>query len=167
MQELKQLLGFSSGSLPFTYLGVLIFKGKPKVIHLQYIADRIKSKWSSWKGNLLSIMGRAQLVNSVISGMLLYSFNIYLWPVSLIKTVDRWIKNFVWSGDVSVKKVVTVTWSKVCSPIYEGGLGLRSIRAINRAALLKLSWELISSKESWAVFLKAKFFRHKKPAVNS
>jgi hypothetical protein len=53
----SNLLGFNSGSVPFNYLGCPIFVGKPKVIHFQAIADKIKIKLSSWKGSLLSIMG--------------------------------------------------------------------------------------------------------------
>jgi hypothetical protein len=44
-----QLLNFQIGSIPFNYLGVPIFKGKPKVCHLQAIADKIKLKLSAWK----------------------------------------------------------------------------------------------------------------------
>lgn len=105
---MSSFLGFSAGSLPFNYLGVPLFKGKPKLIYLQPIIDRIKSKISSWKGSILSIMGRLQLVNSVIQGMLAYSFHIYVWPVSLIMQLDGWIRNFIWSGDIHKRKYVTV-----------------------------------------------------------
>jgi hypothetical protein len=57
-----QLLNFNIGSLPFNYLGVPIFKGKPKASYLQPIADKIKLKLSAWKASLLSIAGRVQLV---------------------------------------------------------------------------------------------------------
>jgi len=42
------------------------------------ITDRIKTKLSTWKGTSLSIMGRVQLVKSIIHGMLVYSFHVYL-----------------------------------------------------------------------------------------
>jgi hypothetical protein len=78
---------------------VHIFKGKPKVFHLQSIADRIKLKLSSWKASLLSIAGRVQLVKSVIQSMTIYSISLYSWPISLIKEVEKNIRNFIWSGD--------------------------------------------------------------------
>ncbi|MCI27995.1 RNA-directed DNA polymerase (Reverse transcriptase), partial [Trifolium medium] len=59
---IAQLLNFKMGNLPFNYLGVPIFKGKPKVFHLQPIADKIKMKLSAWKASLLSMAGRVQLV---------------------------------------------------------------------------------------------------------
>lgn len=60
------VLVFSVGKLPCNYLGVPIFKGKPRRAHLMPIADKIKSKLSAWKAYLLSITGRVQLVRSVI-----------------------------------------------------------------------------------------------------
>jgi len=54
-----------------------IFKGKSKVIHFRMITDRIKNKLTTWKGRILSIMGRVQLVKSVIHGMMVYSFHVY------------------------------------------------------------------------------------------
>lgn len=77
LAEIKEVLGFQQGHIPFKYLGVPIFKGKPKVAYLQSIENRIKAKLAAWKGSLLSIMGRLQLINSVINSMLLYSFKVY------------------------------------------------------------------------------------------
>lgn len=160
--EIGSFLGFLSGSLPFNNLGVPLFKGKPKVVYLQHIIDRIKQKLSSWKGSLLSILGKVQLVNSVIHDMLAYSFYIYVWPISLIKQVDGWIRNFIWSGDIHKRKYVTVAW-KVCFPISDGGLDLRRIRSINEASMLKMCWDLISSSEQWAQLLKARFLKNLQP----
>lgn len=108
-------------------------------------------------------MGRVQLVNSIINSMLLYSFHIFSWPISLLKSIDRWIRNFVWAGDIHTKKLVIVAWKKVCLPVKEWGLGLRSIRAIDDAAILKLSWDVMCSNAGWAEFLRARFMKLKQP----
>jgi len=86
---LAQMSGFSVGTLPFQYLGCPIFQGKPKCIHFQSIVDRIKVNLAPWKGVLLSIMGRVQLVKSIVHVMLVYSFHIYHLPVRLLKMLDR------------------------------------------------------------------------------
>lgn len=69
------------------------------------------------------------------------------------------IKNFIWAGDVNVRKVTTVAWHRVCTPLQDGGLGLRSISRINAVALYKLSWELASGSTQWALFLRAQFYK--------
>ncbi|GAU50263.1 hypothetical protein TSUD_409090 [Trifolium subterraneum] len=82
--------------------------GRPKTVHLQSIADKIKAKLASWKGHLLSMMGRIQLVNSVIHGMLIYSFKIYSWPArffSYNKPRASYIASSIWPG---IKKAFLV-----------------------------------------------------------
>jgi len=74
---IANMLGFSVGTVPFLYLGCPIFQGKPKVIHFRSILDKIRNKLATWKGTILSIMGRVQLVKSIIHGMLVYSFHVY------------------------------------------------------------------------------------------
>jgi hypothetical protein len=111
-----QLLNFNIGSLPFNYLGVPIFKGKPKASYLQPIADKIKLKLSAWKVSLLSIAGRVQLVRSVIQSMLIYSISLYSWSVSLLKDIEKSVRNFIWSGDIDRRKLVTISWKKICRP---------------------------------------------------
>lgn len=44
LNQIVNILNFNVGSMPFNYLGVPIFKGKPKACYLQPIADKIKLK---------------------------------------------------------------------------------------------------------------------------
>ncbi|GAU48468.1 hypothetical protein TSUD_324180 [Trifolium subterraneum] len=150
LAQIVNLIGFKIDSLPFNYLGVPIFKGRPKAIYFYLIADKIKAKLSAWKDSLVSIAGRAQLVKSVIQSMLIYSISVYSWPVSLLKSIETWSRNFIWSGDINKRKLVTMAWKKVCVPYVEGGLAIRSLRSLNEASNLKLCWELLKSNEDWA-----------------
>jgi hypothetical protein len=158
-----QLLNFRIDSIPFNYLGVPIFKGKPKSCHLQPIADKIKLKLSTWKASLLSMAGRVQLVKAVIQSMLIYSISIYSCPASLIKVVEKHIRNFICSGDPDKRKLVTVSWKKICRPLSQGGLNLRSLTKLNSASNLKLCWNLCNSNSSWACLLRDRVFRGKRP----
>ena len=40
-------------------------------------------------------------------------------------------------------------WSKVCSPLSEGGLGLRKLVDFNRALLGKWLWRYGHEREAW------------------
>jgi len=77
LEQITNLIGFNKGSLPFSYLRVPIFKGKPKKSHLQPIADKIKSKLGAWKASLLSIAGRVILVKPVIQGTMMHTISLY------------------------------------------------------------------------------------------
>lgn len=91
---LVALSGFQIGSLPFIYLGVPLFKGKRNMILLQPIADRLINKLVSWKGSLLSFVGRVELVKSSIVGMLTHNMTAYAWSLSLIADIKRAVKLF-------------------------------------------------------------------------
>jgi hypothetical protein len=91
--------------------------------------------------------------------MTIYNITTYAWPVSILKTIEAWRRNFIWSGDINQKKLVIVAWKKVCSPFDEGGLGLRSLVCLNEAANLKLCWDFLHSDEDWVVILRSRMMR--------
>ena len=162
-QMIAGLLGFSEGTIPFNYLGCPVFKGKPKCIYFQAITDKIKVKMATWKGVMLSIMGRVQLVKSIIHGMLVYSFHIYMWPRKLLQRIDSWIKNFIWSGDILTRKVCTVSWKRMCHPWAAGGLDLKSTRLINESLMLQLAWQFTSGNSQWSQLLRQRYLSHGHP----
>ncbi|CAL5204293.1 unnamed protein product [Lathyrus oleraceus] len=47
---------FSKGSLPFNYLGILIFKWRPKAIHLSLISDKILARLSAFRQIFIPIL---------------------------------------------------------------------------------------------------------------
>ncbi|XP_024636247.1 uncharacterized protein [Medicago truncatula] len=159
LSQIANFIGFKIGQLPFTYLGVPIFKGKPKVVYFQPVADKVRLKLAAWKASLLSIAGRVQLVKSVVQGMLIHSITVYSWPTSLLRDLEKYIKNFIWSGDTSKRKLVTVSWKNICKPYDEGGLGIRSLIKLNEASNLKLCWNLANSDMQWARILRSRTVR--------
>jgi hypothetical protein len=99
----------------------------------------------------------------MVHGMIIHSISVYSWPRTLLKDIARWIRNFLWSEDISKRKLVTVALHKVCLPFSEGGLGIRSLTSINEAENLKLCWELFNSTEAWAILLKNRVLRNYSP----
>ena len=57
--------------------------------------------------------------------------------------------DFLWSGIGEEFKHHLVNWPKVCSPIREGGLGIRNLRLFNRALLGKWLWHFASEPGAW------------------
>lgn len=132
--------GFSKGSLPFNFLGILIFKGRVKLSYLSHIFDIIMNKLIAWKGYLLSMAGRLILVKSIIQGMIYYTINIYFWPVSLLRRIERAIRNFLWTKDIHKRKLLVVAWKKTWQYFMKGGLSICSLIRLNESINLKLSW---------------------------
>jgi hypothetical protein len=70
-----------------------------------------------------------------------YAYSLYrhlFLPVKLIKELEKWIRNFIWSGNINQRKILTVAWNNVCKPFKEGGLGIRNLSDINEAGNLKI-----------------------------
>lgn len=103
---------------------------------------------------------------STLEFQIYHSFHVYCWPSAVRKEIDRHIRNFIWSGDPIVKKICIVAWKQLCKPVKEGGLGIKSLKSLSEAVLLKISFELIASNKECATFLRSKFFHHNKPVHN-
>ncbi|GJS56143.1 RNA-directed DNA polymerase, eukaryota, reverse transcriptase zinc-binding domain protein, partial [Tanacetum coccineum] len=63
-------------------------------------------------------------------------------------------KNFVWSKNDAAKGIASVAWKEVCRPKDEGGLGLKSLKVMNHALMVKHLWNIASKKDSlWVKWL--------------
>nr|XP_011470584.1 PREDICTED: uncharacterized protein LOC105353269 [Fragaria vesca subsp. vesca] len=165
--SISNFLGIPLGSAPFMYLGALIFHGKPRASYFHQIVDKIRIKLSSWVSSFLSMAGRLQLIKSVIFSMLVYIFQVYEWPVSVVRKIEVWCRNFLWSGSIDKRGIPLVAWKSCCSPIAEGGLGLKQLVLLNRSLLLKRCWEIYTAQSEGCAFIRNRFSRRKSYAPSS
>lgn len=91
--------------------------------------------------------------------MLLYSFHIYSWSTSLTNDVYKWNRSFIYSSDNEHRKLVIVAWHKVFHPLHEGGLGIRYLTHIHNVAIIKFSWDSITSSPHWVILLRGRIFQ--------
>jgi hypothetical protein len=61
-------------------------------------------------------------------------------PALVAKRIEKIQRDFLWGGLNDEGKMHLVEWDKVCSPLDEGGLGIRDIRRFNQALLGKWLW---------------------------
>uniref|UniRef100_A0A453N3P2 Reverse transcriptase domain-containing protein n=1 Tax=Aegilops tauschii subsp. strangulata TaxID=200361 RepID=A0A453N3P2_AEGTS len=61
LPEVLQSFGGSLVDFPMTYLGLPISTTRLRLIHFQFILDRIKARLAGWKGRLLNLAGRRVL----------------------------------------------------------------------------------------------------------
>jgi len=108
-------------------------------------------------------MGRIQLVKSIIHGLLVYSFHVYMWPQRLLRLLDSWIKNFIWNSDIHTRKVCTVSWKVLCLSWSAGSLDVKPTRLINESFMLKLAWQLTHSNSQWAELFRGRYFTNGRP----
>ncbi|PWA63278.1 RNA-directed DNA polymerase, eukaryota, Reverse transcriptase zinc-binding domain protein [Artemisia annua] len=69
IEGMARSTGCTTGSLPFTYLGLPIGSSMKRLIHWQSLIDKFESRLSRWKAKLLFICGRSTLVKTVLGSV--------------------------------------------------------------------------------------------------
>ncbi|XP_026428870.1 uncharacterized protein LOC113324796 [Papaver somniferum] len=156
---ISNYLGIERVMFPDKYLGIQLKPGFVRHIHVRQVVEKIMDKLAGWKGKLLSFQARIVLIKSVISSYVIHSMAVYIWPCTVIKQVERTIRNFLWSGDAEKRKYFTVLYDDLCLPKHEGGLGIKKLNDVNRAMLMKLWISIRDSNKIWDRFLRAKYFK--------
>lgn len=152
------ILGFASTPNIGKYLGIPLKHLGSSSLDYNFILDRVKNKLAGWKANLLSLVGRAILIQASSSTIPAYVMQCSLLPHRILEGIDQVNRNFLWGSTDSVRKIYWVGWSKVTQPKNVGGLRLQSARGRNIALLTKLNWKFHTEKESLrARVLKAKY----------
>jgi mannosylglycoprotein endo-beta-mannosidase len=101
--SLAQVFGCNAGSFPFTYFGLPMGLTKPQVkdyANLIFRTERMMSATSQF----LSLAGRLQLVNSIISSLPTYYMCSLKLPITVIEIIYKHRKNCLWRGNEFRKK---------------------------------------------------------------
>jgi hypothetical protein len=139
--RLAGLLGCGSDDLPLKYLGLPLgasFKLKSMWESLEGLMLR---RLAPWKRAYLSKGGRVTLIKSTLSNMPTYMLSLFPISASMAKRIEKIQQDFLGGRGMNDDfKFHLVEWDKVCSPIEDGGLGIRNIRRLNQALLGKWLW---------------------------
>lgn len=98
--------------------------------------------------NLLSKIGRTQLITATLANISAYHFNCFLLPKPVLNKIYVLFRNFFWGHDLNHRKIHTINCNKITQPKHLGGLGIRSSIHQNKSCLLKLIWNL-QTKPNW------------------
>ncbi|GJR87200.1 RNA-directed DNA polymerase, eukaryota [Tanacetum coccineum] len=110
------------------------------------------------KLKLLSIGGRLTLLKSVLTSIPLYHMSIFNVPIGVLNSLESIRRNFFYGVDGSDRKLAWISWNTVLASKKNGGLGVSSFFAHNRALLFKWVWRFLTDDSSmWTRFIKAIF----------
>jgi hypothetical protein len=83
--------------------------------------------------------GKVTLLKSTLSNLPTYFLSLFPLPASVANHIEKLYRDFLWGGLGDEFKFHLVNWSKVCSPISEGGLDIHNLLKFNRALLGKMA----------------------------
>ncbi|XP_022030437.1 uncharacterized protein LOC110931348 [Helianthus annuus] len=143
------IMPFREGSLPVRYLGVPLISSRLLYKDCQVMVEKLEKRIMHWRNKLLSFAGRVQLIVSVLSSMYIFWSSVFILPNRVILELEALMRNFLWSQDSAFQKGrAKVSWKAICVPKFEGGLGIRRIRDVNKALMTAHIWSIISRRDS-------------------
>jgi len=142
--------------IPFKYLDMNIGGNPRSLTFWMPIIDKIKFRLSVWKGKLISMTGRLCLIKSVFNFISLFYLSFFKAlasvckfkaPAGACKINTKIHAKFIWEWGCEGKKIACVAWDKVCSPVEEGGLGVKHVGKFNTTLFAKWLWRLGTEEE--------------------
>ncbi|KAH1193918.1 putative ribonuclease H protein [Glycine max] len=123
--------------LPFIYLGMPIGVNPRRKVVWEPIIRNFEAKLNKWNHRSISMAGRITLINAVLTALPLFYMSFFRAPSAVIKRLTTIQRQFLWGGNLEGKKIAWISWQQVCAPREKGGLGIKDIKAFNRALLIK------------------------------
>ncbi|KAH6784357.1 hypothetical protein C2S52_009316 [Perilla frutescens var. hirtella] len=156
---IQSVCGYQRGSLPFTYLGVPIYRGFLKCSLFIPLRQRLSDRIHSWSHRHLSFGGRLALIRSTLATIPLHIFQVMEPPQGVLHQLKQMIARFFSSSVGEKRKMHWISWETICLPISEGGLGIRRFGDLVTAFSWKLWWRFRARDSLWARYMWAKYCR--------
>ncbi|GKC27731.1 RNA-directed DNA polymerase, eukaryota [Tanacetum coccineum] len=96
----------------------------------------------------LSVGGRLNILKSVLGSTPIYNLSIYKAPKSVLYSIESLRRNFFNGSQCNERKIAWIKWTTTLASKKNGGLGISSLYALNRALLFKWVWRFISRDNS-------------------
>nr|GFA39898.1 RNA-directed DNA polymerase, eukaryota [Tanacetum cinerariifolium] len=107
------LIGYTTLSTPFNYLGVKVGTPSSRNSSGDEVLSKISYRLSKWKLKAFSIGGRLTLLKSVLSFIPLYHMSIYKVPMGVLNRMESLRRNFSNGVDNKERKISMIGWKKV------------------------------------------------------
>lgn len=155
VEHAARKIGCTILKVPFSYLGSKVGCLMSRIQSWNEIVNNISVRLPKWKMKTLSIGGRLTLLKSVLGSLPIYHMSLFKVPFKVLHKMESIRRNFFNGIDLNGKKQVWVKWSKVLASKDNGGLGVSSFYALNRAFFFKWVWRFRTQQSSlWAKVIK-------------
>lgn len=135
---MRKLIRIRQGEFSLTYLGCLVFYGRKKNAYFKDIIKKISKRILSWQYKFLSFGGKLILIRHVLQSMPVYLLS----AMNPTKVVLKWLHlsfaRFFWGNTSNERRKCWASCDRLCYPVEEGQLGVRSLIDVNKALMTKL-----------------------------
>jgi hypothetical protein len=128
---LADILGCGIDSLPVKYLGLPLGASYNAKHIWDDVIEKVDYRLANWKRRYLSKGERVTLIKSTLANLPTYLLSLFPISVSVAKHIEKLQSNFLRGGLGEEFKFHLVKWEKVCTPVKEGGLGIRNLLLFN------------------------------------
>ncbi|KAJ4810337.1 RNA-directed DNA polymerase (reverse transcriptase)-related family protein [Rhynchospora pubera] len=141
------------------YLGALLSNKNTATKTANMLLEKLRTKLTGWRSNMLSHAGRLVLLQSVLMSIPVYFMSVEVLPKGIIKKMESLIAKFFWGKTDQTRYMSFVSWQRICRPREEGGLGVRQLQIFGEALFLKLVWAMIRQDDKlWVHVCKGKYY---------
>ncbi|GJT62555.1 sodium/hydrogen exchanger 6 [Tanacetum coccineum] len=123
LEEFKQVSGLvPSISKSMTFFCNVLNAIKASILNSMPFIEGVLPVSSSLRNKFLSLVGRLQLIWSVLSSMHIYWASVFILPNRIVHELEQLMRGFLWCQGEMKKGKAKVAWDFDCMPKHEGGL---------------------------------------------
>lgn len=140
------------------YLGMPLLHRRVGHNTYHFLVEKVRKKLCAWKGRTMSMASQALLIQTSSFTVAKYAMQTILLPFHTLKLLEKAKKGFLWGDTNDCTKIHTLAWKHICQPKENGGLGLKTMKSMNKISLPPSAWRFLSQRDSlWVRFLHSKY----------
>ena len=132
---------FAWSNQDITVLGITIAHQQLVEKNYSGIVEKTKQILGAWNNRGLSLLGKVQVVNTLIASLFVYKMMVLPQiPPNIVKCLDNTVREFLWNG-----RKAKIAYNTLQNPKSEGGLNLVNFQ--RKDSSLKATWPQILANE--------------------
>jgi hypothetical protein len=159
-QAMKNIRNVPNETMNEKYLGMPSDIGRSTNGAFKYLKYRIWEHIQGWLEKTMAARGKEFLIKSMAQAIPTFSMYCFKLPRGLCLAINAMLRNFCWGSKNGKRKPSWVSWEKMCSPKFSGGMSFWDIELFNLVMLARQAWRILHQEALISRVLKAIYFHN-------